>query len=236
MDRITRKELKQDRFAQEVGHTVEFLSEHRRQAIRIGVIAGAVVLLLIGIVGWRRYAHNQRQRALNEALEVYNAPILPAPMEGIRSFRTEDEKRKASVKAFSDLAARYDGSDEGTIAQYYLGVIAAAQGNLPQAEKSFKAVWESGESNYASLSGMALAEIYQSESKTGESEKILRGIMAHPTAFVSKEEAQLALGKLLIASKPNEARKLLEPLRTLTAERSTISRLALEALGELNQR
>ena len=47
MDRLTRKDLKTDKFAEEIGHTFEFLSEHSSQVQRYGIIA-AVILILGG--------------------------------------------------------------------------------------------------------------------------------------------------------------------------------------------
>jgi predicted negative regulator of RcsB-dependent stress response len=230
VDRITRKELKQDRFAQEVGHTVEFLGEHRQQAIRIGAIVLAAVLLVVGILAWRGYQARSRQQALAAALEVYNGAVGQNPLGG-RTFATEEEKRKESIKAFSDVAARYGGSDAGVIASYYLGVIAADQGNMADAEKQFRVAVEEGNDNYASLASLALADIYVAQGKTADAEKLLRGMMNDPTDFVSKQQAQVVLGRALARTNPAEARKLLEPLRT---ENSAVSRAAEDALTELN--
>jgi DNA-directed RNA polymerase subunit F len=47
---------------------------------------------------------------------------------------------------------------------------------------------------------------------------------------VSKEQAQIALAQVLAKANPQEARKLLEPLRS---ERAAISRNALTLLAEL---
>lgn len=230
MDRITRKELKQDRFAQEVGHTVEFLGEHRQQAIRIGIVAVAVIVLILGVLAWRRYQQNNRAAALSTAMEIHNASVGPNPYS-IRVFNTAEEKRKAETQAWSDLAARYPGTAEGTIGEYYLGVLAADQGNLAQAEKHFKAVTDEGNKNYASLAALTLADIYQAQGKQSDAEAVLRKLVDNPTEFVSKQEAQLALAKALAKTKPDEARKILEPLRT---ERTAISRAAIGLMAELN--
>lgn len=230
MDRITRKELKQDRFAQEVGHTVEYLGEHRKQAIRIGAAALAVIVLVAGFLAWRRYDQRARATALANALEINNAPVGDDP-SAVRSFPTAEAKRKESVKAFSDVAAKYSGSDEGVIAQYYLGSIAAGEGNFPEAEKQLRVALDDGSGNYASLAALSLANVYAAEGKTAEAEKLLRGLMNKPTEFVSKQQAQLALGNVLAGSKPDEARKLLEPLRT---ESGAVSRAAISALADLN--
>ena len=42
---------------------------------------------------------------------------------------------------------------------------------------------------------------------------MLRDLIAHPTIFVSKEQATITLARYLAPKKPAEARKLLDPLR-----------------------
>jgi len=230
VDRITRKELKQDRFALEVGHTLDFLGEHRAQAIRYGAIALVVVLLVGGFFAWRRHQARTRQEALSAALEIQSAPVGPS-QEGIRSYPTAEAKDKALTAAFADLAARYPGTNEGVIAQYYLGAIAVNKGDLAQAEKQFRAASEAGSGNYEALASRALADVYAAEGKTADAEKILRNMMEHPTAFVSKNDAQLALARVLIRSNPAEARKLLQSLQSATG---AVSEAASETLAELN--
>lgn len=230
MDRITRKELKQDRFAQEVGHTVEFLGEHRGQAIRIGIIAVAVIVLVVGLLAWRRYQQTHRAAALSAAFEVHSASVGANPY-ATRTFNTAEEKRKAEIQAWGDLAAKYSGTSEGAIGEYYLGVLAADQNNLAEAEKHFKTVIEEGDDNYASLATLSLADIYQAQNRAGEAESILRKLVDNPSDFVSKQQAQIALARALMKSKPDEARKILEPLRT---ERTAISQAAITLLGELS--
>ena len=61
-------------------------------------------------------------------------------------------------------------------------------------------------------------------------EKALRDLMAHPTIFVSKEQAAIALARSFMAKKPAEARKLLEPLRTTPGQ---VGQIALTMIGEL---
>ena len=63
MDKLTRKELKSDKFALEVQHSVEFVSHHRQQMILWAAPAVAVVLIVIGIFYYRTYQHNARQEA-----------------------------------------------------------------------------------------------------------------------------------------------------------------------------
>ena len=47
--RITRKELKADKFAVEVEHTVDYVAHHRAQVIRYGVVGVVVVALAVAV-------------------------------------------------------------------------------------------------------------------------------------------------------------------------------------------
>ncbi|MGE5567588.1 MAG: tetratricopeptide repeat protein [Rhodospirillales bacterium] len=231
MDRITRKELKQDKFALEVERTVEYVSEHRKSLIRYGVSGAAVLVLVIGFLAYSRHQQGARHEALSAALEIQQAAIGAPPNEFIRSYPTEQARNEAAKKAFGELAADYSGSDEAIISEYYLGTITASEGKTAEAEKWLKSVVNSGNANYASLAKLALAQIYKAEGKLGEGEALLRSLIDKPTDFVSKEQATIELADLIASSKPAEARKLLEPLRT---ERSAVSRVAIAKLGEMS--
>ncbi|MGH9629437.1 MAG: tetratricopeptide repeat protein, partial [Bryobacteraceae bacterium] len=146
------------------------------------------------------------------------------------NFATAEEKEKAVQKAFTDLTNKYPDQKEGLLARYYLGIMAAEKGNLQEAEKQLKQVAESGEDAYASQAKLSLSQIYQSQDRAQEAEALLKSLIDNPTVLVSKEQATLALARVYAKSKPEEARKLLEPLRT---ERGAVSRLALTALSEL---
>ena len=230
MDRLTRKELKTDRFALEVGHTVEFLEEHRRQAILIGAVALAVILAVVGGRYYLRYQKAERQQALRQAERVYQAQIGPQSSPYLVFFPTDEAKKKAVQKAFQEIIDKYSGSEEAAIARYYQGAMANEDGDTDEAMKRFREVMESGKQPYASQAAFSLAQLYAGQGNVEEAEKILRGIIAHPTVLVSKEQATIALGQILKESKPEETRKLLEPLRT---ERSAVSRAAISALANV---
>jgi predicted negative regulator of RcsB-dependent stress response len=233
VDRITRKKLKQDEFAQDVGLTVDFLNEHRQQAIRYGVAGLVAIVLILGGFAWFRHRGAERQAALGAALQVWRTPVGP-PQEGQdRSFQTEEEKQKAVQKAFGEVAAKYSGSNEGAVADYYLGAEAANSGKLAAAEAALKAVIDSGDAKFASLAKLTLASVYQSEHKQADGEKLLQSVIDKPTDFVSKEEATIALARYIAETDPVRARKLLEPLRTA---RPAISRLVTEELSALPSR
>src|SRR5258708_19325643 len=104
------------------------------------------------------------------------------------------------------------------------------QKKLADAEKYFQTVADSGEKNLASVGKLSLAQVYLTANRQADAEKLLRSLYENPTMFVSKEQAAIALARALAVSKPAEARKLLEPLRT---ERPAVSQLAITLLSEL---
>ena len=233
MDRLTRKELKSDRFALEVQHSVEYLGEHRRQVIRWGSVALVVAAVILAFILYRNHERSVRQEALHEAMRVLNANIGTEGNEYNPVFPTAAARDEAVNKAFTDIAVKYSGSDEGSIAQLMLATAASDKGNSAEAEKRFKSVVDSG-TPYAALAKLSLATLYASENKVPDGEKLLQSLVDHPTELVSKEAATLALAQLIAKSDPQRARKLLEPLRA--SPRSPVSKAALTALSEIPQK
>ena len=229
MARITRKELKSDKFAQEVGLTVTFFEEHREEIVRYGMIAAVVGLLVAGYVFYQRHEHVAREEALTKAIQVQEAPVGPSANGGV-SFPTQEAKDQEALRVFTDLHSRYGGSEEGEIAEYYLGAIQADQGKLAEAEKSFEEVAKKGDEKYASLARLSMAQIYFADGHANLGEKTLRDLIAKPTIFVSKDQATILLARYLALTNPAEARKLLDPLRTRPG---AVGQVAIQTYGEI---
>lgn len=229
MSRITRKELKTDKFALEVEHGISFFEEHKNEAVKYGAIAIGVVVLIIGYTIYQRGQHVNREQALAAAIRVQEAPVGQAA-PGVQAFATQEAKDQESIRVFTELQTKYSGSTEGEIAQYYLGSIKADQGKLAEAEKLFQEVAQKGDEKYASLAKLSLAQILFADGHADQGEKVLRDLMANPTIFVSSDQAAISLARLLAPKKPAEARKLIEPLRTRPG---SVGQVALNLLAEL---
>ena len=230
MKRITRKNLKSDKFAQEVSTVWDWTAEHKAEVIRYGAIGLAVLLVAGGIFYYIRYQANVREQALANALRIDGANVGGQTQPGMMQFATQDEKDKAWQKAFTDLAAKYHGTQEGAIAELYLASADADKGNLKNAESRYRDVADSAPKAYAAMARLSLAETLDAEGNTGEAEKILRDLVAHPAVTVSKEDATIQLAMLIGRCNQDEAKKMLEPLRT---GRTAVSRAAVQALGDL---
>jgi predicted negative regulator of RcsB-dependent stress response len=234
VDKLTRKELKSDKFALEVQHSVEYVSLHRRQMVRWAVPAVAVVLIVIGIFWYRNYQHSVRQEALHNTMQIQNSTIGPSQSEYVVSFPTAQARKIAVVKAWRDLAAKYPGTEEGGIADFFLGTNAADDGNLPEAAKHFQAAIDSDSAPYASEAKLALAQVDAAQGKLNDGVQLIQSVIDRPTVLVSKDAAILALADLIKTSDPQRARKLVDPLRTST--RSAVSKAAITLASSLPQK
>jgi predicted negative regulator of RcsB-dependent stress response len=229
--RITRKELKTDKFALEVEHSLSFFEEYQKEIIRYGGVALAVIAIFFAILSYRRHQQTGRELALARAIQVQETAVGPPSANGTNMFPTQQVKDEAALAAFKEVASKYSGSDEAEIAQYYAASIHADQGtNWGEAEKEFQEVARNGNERYASLAKLSLAQVYFAEGKTDLAEKTLRDLAAHPTLFVSADQANIALARGLMSSKPAEARKLLESLKN---RQGSVGQVALALYGEL---
>lgn len=233
MDKLTRKNLKTDKFAAEVGHSLEYVAEHRKQATRYGIAAVAVIALLAVGYYFMQSRKETRQADLSRALNIKEGVVGPAAQPGDPrpSFPSKEDKDKAVLKAFQEVATRHAGSNEGAAASYQLGSIAADAGNLDEAIKHFQAAVSSGDAATASVAKWSLAQVYHAQNKLPDAEKLLRDLIASPTILISKEQATMSLIRVLAQNKPDEARKLLEPLQKAT--NPTVARTAMQLVAEL---
>jgi hypothetical protein len=231
MDRLTRKELKTDKFAQGVGTGFEFLTHHRGQAVRYGLIGLAVVVIGAGVWAYRGHQATLRTELLGKAMQIDDATIGGAPQPPRLNFPTADDKEKARLAAFTEVAVKFPGSQEGAIAQLAVAAAQADEGKIDDALKTFKDIIDTAPEPYESVAKLSMAQIYDSQGKAADAEKLLRQLVDKPTMFVSKEQATLELAKVLVKSNPAEARKLAEPLSA--SPRTAVSRAAVTVMGTI---
>ena len=235
MDRATRKELKGDKFAEEVFDIFDWTSAHKAEVIRYGAIVLVLALIGTGVYFYTRGQADARAQALSDALRTEDGVVGgdAAQQPAMLHYATQDEKDKAVVKAYTEVANKYPGSTEGSIAGIAVANIAANKGDMAEAEKRYREVADHGPKIYASLARLALARVLVSENKTPEAEKILKDLQNDPTMTVSKDTATLALAETMAKNDPAGALKILDPLRT--SPEQAVSRVAVTDYGQIEQ-
>src|SRR5262245_47258127 len=113
MDRQHRRELKHDRFVDEIGTLSGKAKENQRLLI---MITGAVVALAVigyGIYFYRSSREQRAQEALAKAIEIIESPLAPPPggqpMPNAK-YKTDAERQAAADKAFKDVEAKFSGT------------------------------------------------------------------------------------------------------------------------------
>lgn len=228
---LTRKELlKQDKFTVEAENTFDWVKVHRKESIRYGGVALAVIIIVAAVFYYRSSQSSVREQILGEDIALQNAPIGQAATPGGPSFPSQAAKDDAVKKAFTKLATDYSGSEEAWIAKYYLGTQALQTGNVDEARKQYQDVADHAGANYASLARLALAQLDFAENRLADAEKLLKDLMDHPTDLVSKTQATYTYARVIASTKPAEARKLLSQLATQPGE---VGQLATTAEADL---
>jgi TolA-binding protein len=133
MDRQQRRDLKHDKFVDEIGSLSTRARENQRLLLTITAAAVILAVLVYGIYFYRSNREQKAQQGLATAIETIESPLMPAP--GAQpvpnaKFKTEPERTAAAEKQFRDIAANYSGTDAVDVANLYLARIDAGKGDV----------------------------------------------------------------------------------------------------------
>lgn len=136
MDRQQRRDLKHDKFVDEIGSLSARARENQRLLFTVAGAAVIIAVLAYGIYFYRSNHEEKAQTALSAAIETMESPLLPAPgaqpVPGAK-FKTEAERTAAAEKQFKDVEASYGGTDAADVASLYEARIAADKGDVASA-------------------------------------------------------------------------------------------------------
>ncbi len=212
MTRHELKEIEHDPLVDKVNEAIQYTNLHKSQVVRWSA-AGVVALLLIGGGWWfLSYQKAQRQADLRNAFLIGEATVGKEDTPFSKNFPTQQAKDAAALKAFSDVAAKDSGSEEGDLAAYYAAVLRNQKGDTAAAIVILKGVVDGGRP-ISSIAKMALANLYAGQGKYLDAETLVKSLVDRPTAFVSKEHAQIQLAEILGKHDPEAAKKLLASIK-----------------------
>ena len=219
MQGYTRRQLKQDRFAETAKDAAEWTAGHRR-AVAWGI--GLAVIAIAGYFGFTTWQDRQSEKAnaaLGAAMRTFSTPLrnpgTPAG-EAQDSFASTAQRAKAAGKEFKAAADQYDTlpyPKAARIARYMEGVTAAQAGDNAQAEKTLKSVSESRDKSVAALAKMTLAQLYRDTGRQSDAARIYRDLQEHPADTVSKVQAQLAIAEMYESTDPQQAQALYKQIQ-----------------------
>ncbi|HLY59867.1 MAG TPA: hypothetical protein VKV95_03790 [Terriglobia bacterium] len=245
MARLTRHELKDDKFKTAFEEYEQFARQHYREiATTVGI-----ALLIVGLVFGLRYLMDREEAAANaqlgEALETFHAYVGAAAVGAMgaqsQSFPTAHDKYTKALAEFSAMtevkgwATVLPTQRAVRIARYHMGLCQAELGDETGAIKTLTQAADDRDAQIASLARFALAGQLVKEGKTADAVKQYKSLEEHPTTTVPKATAELAQADALRATQPADARKIYEQMQKEYASDSTLADSIRQQIATLPQ-
>ncbi len=232
MAKLNRKYLKRDRFVEEVGHRVEYLSEHRNKAIVSGAVALALIVGGGSLWTYKRTKAANGRAALHKALDLFHGAVSLENQPGTITFATSLERIRRTTEAMEGVIDDYSGGAPAAAAEYYLGLLSAEQKKTEEARARFEAAIDGPDREYAALARLAFAAMLRQNGKLDEARRHCEQLVAQPSRVVSKARAQIALAQTYAESDPAKAREILTEIQQANDPASVLAASELEELGE----
>jgi tetratricopeptide (TPR) repeat protein len=179
MDRQHRRDLRHDKFVDEIGSLSLKARENQRFLTMITAGLVALAVLAYGIYFYRNTREQKAQQALGAAIETIDSPLAAGPGQQPvpnAKFKTEAEKNTAAEKQFQSVKSEYSGSDAADVADLYLARLAAGRGDVAGARKLLESFVNAHSKSL--LVGSARYSLYQLRIENGEAAQVATEIDA----------------------------------------------------------
>jgi len=237
LDRLTRRELKQDQLRTTYEGFEEFAKTHYKDILGVVGVAVVVVGLAAALKFYMDRQEAEANAQLGAALKTFRAYVGNASPEVVGadspSFPTAQEKYKKARQQFTEVVHKFPRQNAAAIARYHVGVCQAALGDQAAAIKTLEEASRASDRNIASLSQFALAGVYASAGKLAEAGKLYQKLADHPTLTVPKASALLAWADAERGDKPAHSRQIYEQLQKEFGSDVALAGVIKEQLAEL---
>ena len=174
MDRQHRRELKRDRFVDEIGTLSQRARANQRLLLILTVGLLAVALIGFGVYFYRSNREQKAQAALGTAIDTVESPLIQPgqPQQDPRAkYRTEAERNTAAETQFHNVQKNFSGTDSADVANLYLARMAGTRGDTATAKKLLQDFIN--EHPKAVLVGPARYSLYQMRIDNGEAPQVV---------------------------------------------------------------
>src|SRR5687767_14493862 len=113
MDRQHRRDLKHDKFVDEIGVLSSRARDNQRLLYFIGAGLIAISVIAYGIYFYRSTQEKKGQLALAQAIDTIESPLIvpDAPQQDpAAKFKTEQERNAAAEKQFMEVKSKFGGT------------------------------------------------------------------------------------------------------------------------------
>ncbi len=212
MARISRKQLKHDRFVEEVGQSVVYVSSHRKQLLIWGGVAIVLIIAIASYGGYRRTRAAETRAEFQKAVEMYHGRVDTQQQPGGITFPTTIARFRDTTEQLEKVISEYGAREETVAAAYYLALLEIEQEKLEEARKRLEGIVDN-KGEYAALARLALADLHARRQEDEQARRHYQHLIDNPTRVVPKSRAQLALARYLSTTdKEEEAKTILEEM------------------------
>jgi len=194
MDREHRRELKHDRFVDEVGNLSVRAQDNQRLLMIIAGAGLALAILIYGIYFYRSGREQRAQAALSAGIETIESPLQPPaggqPVPNAK-FKTNAERLSAAEKQFVDVEGKYKGSDAADIAGLYMARISSSRGDVAGAKGRLQHFIDDHPKHL--LVGAARYSLYQIRVENGDAASVVSELQGQ----IGKADAPLPSDAML---------------------------------------
>jgi tetratricopeptide (TPR) repeat protein len=218
VDNATKRQLKkQDQFVALTETSVHWADEHRQRAILFGIIAVIVILVSVGSYTFYQNRSTAAATGFGDAMQTYQTPLAsttqPTP-PGMKTFATAKDRAAAANAQFHQVADHYGFTNSGELAEYFVGLTYADEGQTGPAEAALQKVSTSWNHGLAALGKSALAALYQQTGQNDKAIDLYNQLAKDKTITVPPGLAQLQLAELYQSEgKTNQARQIYAELK-----------------------
>lgn len=196
MDRQHRRDLKHDKFVDEIGSLS--IRARANQRVLYGITAAIVAIAILGygIYFYRANREKQAQDALAQAIETLESPLqAPAGQPPVPNakFKTEAERNAKAESMFKEVDAKYSGSDAADVAGLYLGRMATSRADYAAARKYLDRFVKNQPKHL--FAGSARYSLYQLRIEAGEAQTVANELQQE---IAKRDDAVLPADALLV--------------------------------------
>ncbi len=221
MDRQTRRDMRHDKFVDEVGSIGTMARQNAR--VLSTLVAGLLVVAAL-VAAFFYYRANREQKAqdlLGDAITTMDTPVqaAPTPDQPAPKFKTDEEKTAKAEQQFKAVVAAYPGTDAADVAELYLARLVASRGDIASARPKLEKFIS--DHPHELLVGAARYSLYQIRIQAGEAKQVSADleklIAANPTNEELPKDTLLSLLARAYEAQGNEL-KTREVYRRLVTE------------------
>jgi predicted negative regulator of RcsB-dependent stress response len=201
MKKELKQQIKQDELRTGYEHASAWAVAHRDEVRVTAIVVAVVLLAAVGFASYRSHQQASAERAFDEALTIFHAPVAGQPDATGASgtvYPTVAERDQKAAAAFAEVSKRYGSSSTGRRARYYAALANLEAGKTAEAESELKELSGKGDDPLIrDLSRLAFADLSRGSGRYDQALEAYRKIADDANSTVPRDHALMRIGGTL---------------------------------------